>query len=206
MEKLTRRRGGAEEGREDRAMGLFPKQVAWSEPWSWEDFKEKFRQGVKELPSLWRLVLWVVVLPTVVLGVAKAFLQTIEWIQVLGVVLGFPVFLLLLVFMLAACPVTVHVLAAGIMFQVGSSAFRIDVKNITSISFETHGGRRYFVVRAKTPRGVPFERRALLPKKKVTEQDIIEFLYESDLAHLVRHGRTNDARRVDGVEGEKRNS
>lgn len=187
-------------------MGLFPKQVAWTEPWSWDCFKEKSREYAKELPSVWRLALWVVVLPTVVLGVAKVFLQTIEWTQVLWIVLGFPIFLLLLVFMLAACPVSVHVLAEGIVFQVGNVCARVDAKNITSISFETDAGKRYFVVRAKTPRGVPFERRALLPKKKVTEQDIIEFLYESNLAHLVRHGRTNDARRVDGVEGEKRNS
>ena len=170
-------------------MGLFPKQVAWSEPWSWECFKEKFRECAEALPSVWRLVLWVVVLPAVVLGVAKVFLQTIEWTQVLWIVLGFPALLLFLVFMIAACPVTVHVLAEGIVFQMGHICARVDAKNITSISFETHEGKRYFVVRAKTPRGVPFERRALLPKKKVTEQDIIEFLYESNLAHLVRFQR-----------------
>ena len=170
-------------------MGLFPKQVAWSEPWSWECFKEKFRECAEELPPMWRLALWVVVLPAVVLGVAKAVLPTFEWAQVLLGVLAFPVFLLLLVFMIAACPVTVHVLAEGIVFQVGNVCARVDAKNITSISFETHEGKRYFVVRAKTPKGVPFERRALLPKKKVTEQDIIEFLYESNLAHLVRFQR-----------------
>ena len=170
-------------------MGLFPKQVAWTEPWSRECFKEKFRECAEALPSVWRLVLWVVVLPAVVLGVAKVFLQTIEWTQVLWIVLGFPALLLFLVFMIAACPVTVHVMAEGVVFQVGNVCARVDAKNITSISFETHAGKRYFVVRAKTRKGVPFERRTLLPKKKVTEQDIIEFLYESNLAHLVRFQR-----------------
>ena len=130
-------------------------------------------------------------MPAVVLVVAKAFWQTIEWAQVLWIVLGFPVFLLLLVFMLAACPVSVHVRATGVMFQVGNVCARIDAKDITSISFETDAGKRYFVVRAKTRKGIPYERRALLPKKKVTEQDILEFLYEADLAHLVRHGKTS---------------
>ena len=169
-------------------MGLFPKQVAWSEPWSWECFKEKSREYAKELPSMWRLALWVVVLPAVALAAAKMFLSVpaIERFDVGRYLLGFSALLVVMPFVWAACPVMVHVLASEIVFQVGHGAFRIDVKDITSISFETDAGKRYFVVRAKTRKGVPFARRALLPKKKVTEQDIIEFLYESNLAHLVR--------------------
>lgn len=175
-------------------MGLFPEQVAWTEPWSFEYAKERWRQCAKELPSLWRVALWLIVLPAVAIAAIEMFLSVpaIERFHVGKYVLGMTGLLVAWPFVMAACPVRVHVLAKGVFFQVGNGGARIDAKNITSVSFETHAGKRYFCVRAKTPKGVPFERRALMPKKKVTEQDIVEFLYRADLAHLVRMGMTDD--------------
>ena len=78
------------------------------------------------------------------------------------------------------------------MFQYGNTCSYIDIKNITALSFETHDGKRYLVVHATSPKGIPYERRALLPPRNVakpgivTEQDIIGFLYEMNLGHLVK--------------------
>ena len=166
-------------------MNLLPRQIVWSEPWSLEYAKGQVRQLWKAMPSLWRMMIYCVVLPIVVMVVAKVFLPTLEWRVVGTVVLGSVLMFMVMPFVVAVCPVVVHVLKSGIMFQVGSGGSRIDVKYITALSFETHAGKRYFVVHARTRKGVPYERRALLPTKKVTEQDIISFLYEVDLAHLI---------------------
>ena len=61
---------------------------------------------------------------------------------------------------------------------------RIDVNNIISLSFETRDGRRYFVVKARDKKGLPYERITLMAKKGVTEDDVRRFLYDVNLAHL----------------------
>ena len=65
------------------------------------------------------------------------------------------------------------------------------MKDIVTLSFETHDGKRYFVVHATNSKGIPYERRALLPTRNVTEQDIIGFLYEMNLGHLIKETREN---------------
>ncbi len=95
-------------------------------------------------------------------------------------------------FLTSVFPTCIHILASGITFQVGNTCSHIDIKNIAALSFETHDGRRYFVVHAANSKGIPYERRALLPPRNVTkpgivtEQDIIGFLYEMNLGHLIK--------------------
>ena len=129
-----------------------------------------------------------VVLPTVVMFVAKAFLPTLEWSTVLRVVLVLPAAFFAFPFLISVVPTCIHIFASGVMFQVGNAGSHIDIKNITALSFETHDGKRYLVVYATSPKGISYERRALLPPRNVTEQDIINFLYEMNLAYLVRIG------------------
>ena len=178
-------------------MSPFPKQIAWTEPWSVEYVKERLRQCRKELPSLWRMAAYCVVLPTVVMFVAKAFLPTLEWSRVLRVILGLPVAFITLPFLISVFPTCIHIFASGVTFQVGNASSHIAMKNITALSFETHDGKRYLVVHATSPKGIPYERRALLPPRNVakpgivTEQDIIGFLYEMNLGHLVKETREN---------------
>ena len=173
-------------------MSLLPKQIAWTEPWSVEYVKEQVRQCRKELPSPWRMAAYCVVLPTVVMSAAKAFLPTLEWGTVLRVILVLPAAFFAIPFLTSVFPTCIHILASGITFQVGNTCSHIDIKNIAALSFETHDGRRYFVVHAANSKGIPYERRALLPPRNVTkpgivtEQDIIGFLYEMDLGHLIK--------------------
>ena len=172
-------------------MSLFPKQIAWTEPWSVEYVKERLRQCRKELPSPWRMTAYCVVLPTVVMFVAKAFLPTLEWSTVLRVVLVLPAAFIAFPFLISVFPTCIHISASGVMFQYGNTCSHIDIKNITALSFETHDGKRYLIVHATSPKGIPYERRALLPTRNVTEQDIIGFLYEMNLGHLVKETREN---------------
>ena len=80
----------------------------------------------------------------------------------------------------------------GLEAPIADELRRLDIKNIAALSFETHDGRRYFVVHAANSKGIPYERRALLPPRNVTkpgivtEQDIIGFLYEMNLGHLIK--------------------
>ena len=172
-------------------MSLLPKQIMWTEPWSVEYVKERLRQCRKELPSTWRMAAYCVVLPTVVMSVAKAFLPTLEWGTVLRVILVLPAAFFAFPFLISVFPTCIHIFASGVAFQVGNICSRIDMKDIVTLSFETHDGKRYFVVHATNSKGIPYERRALLPTRNVTEQDIIGFLYEMNLGHLIKETREN---------------
>ena len=81
-------------------------------------------------------------------------------------------------------PYIFHVTEKGVVFQFGNSASRIDVRDIISLSFETRDGRRCLVVKARNKKGLPYERLALMAKKKITEEDVRRFLYDVNLAHL----------------------
>ena len=81
-------------------------------------------------------------------------------------------------------PYIFHVTEKGVFFQFGNSVSRIEVKDIISLSFETRDGRRFFVVKARNKKGMPYERLALLPTKKITEEDVKRFLYDVNLSHL----------------------
>ena len=95
-------------------------------------------------------------------------------------------------------PYIFHVTEKGVFFQFGNSAGRIDVKNIISLSFETRDGRRFFVVKARNKKGMPYERLALLPTKKITEEDLKRFLYNVDLAHLYVTSNNNQNEKEEG--------
>ena len=81
-------------------------------------------------------------------------------------------------------PYVFHVAEKGVFFQFGNAGSRIDVKDIISLSFETRDGRRFFVVKARNKNGMPYERLALMAKKKTTEEDVKRFLYDVNLSHL----------------------
>ncbi len=81
-------------------------------------------------------------------------------------------------------PCTFHVTEKGVLFQLGNTGSRIDVKDIISLSFETREGRRFFVVKARNKKGLPCERLALIAKKKTTEEDVKRFLYDVNFSHL----------------------
>ena len=36
-------------------MSIFPRKISWTEPWDWEVRKERIRQVYKELPPMWRM-------------------------------------------------------------------------------------------------------------------------------------------------------
>ena len=169
-------------------MSLFPRRITWTEPWSLEDAKARLAQARKEFPPLWRMIFYTVGL-FVLAGVGfVAFFPAVEAAELRIVAIGLAgssimsVVLVALILFSVMLPTEVRIFADTVCF-VGYS--RIAAKDITALSFETRDGKRYFVVRAKTSNGVPYERRALLPAKKVTERDIISFLYEVNLTHLV---------------------
>ena len=169
-------------------MSLFPKKIAWTEPWSLEEAKARLAQARKELPPLWRMIFYTVGLP-VLIGVGfVAFCPAVEAAELRLVAIGVAgssfvsVVVFAVLYFSVMLPMYVCVSSDGVYF---AGSFTIAAKNITALSFETRNGKRYFVVRAKTRNDVPYERRALLPAKKVTERDIVSFLYEVNLAHLV---------------------
>ena len=81
-------------------------------------------------------------------------------------------------------PSIFHVTEKGVFFQFGNSGSRIAIKHIISLSFETRDGRRFFVVKARNKKGMPYERLALMAKQKITEEDVKRFLYDVNLSHL----------------------
>ena len=81
-------------------------------------------------------------------------------------------------------PYIFHVTEKGVFFQFGNSGSRINVNDIISLSFETRDGRRFFVVKGRNKKGMPYERLALMAKKKITEEDVKRFLYDVNLSHL----------------------
>ena len=62
------------------------------------------------MPSLWRMMIYCVVLPIVVMVVAKVFLPTLEWRVVGKVVLGSVLMFMVMPFVVAVCPVVVQFL------------------------------------------------------------------------------------------------
>ena len=97
-----------------------------------------------------------------------------------------------------ALPYIFHVTENGVFFQSGNSASRIDVKDIISLSFETRNGRRYLVVKARNKKGLPYERIALMAKKKIAEEDVRRFLYDVNLAHLYVVSNNNQNQKGNG--------
>lgn len=168
-------------------MSIFPKKISWTEPWDWEVRKERVRQCYKELPPLWRIGVYSLIVFGVFVAtriICPETQESLTWGRI--VVTSVTVFLTFGVIFpyLQVLPYIFHVTEKGVFFQYGNSGSRIDVKDIISLSFETRDGRRYLVVKARNKKGLPCERLALMAKKGVTEEDVRRFLYDVNLAHL----------------------
>ena len=168
-------------------MSLFPRRISWTEPWDWEVRKERMRQLYKELPPMWRIGVYSLIVFAAFVAARILYPETQESLT-WGRIIFTPIMIFAFYFViwpaLLALPYTFHVAEKFVLLQFGSSGSRIDVKDIISLSFETRDGRRYFVVKAKNKKGIPYERLALMAKKKVTEEDVKRFLYDVNLAHL----------------------
>ena len=152
-------------------MSLLPRKISWTEPWDWGIRKERIRQCYKELPPLWRMgvysliVLGVLVVARINYPEAQ---EQLTWGRIVFTsTMIFAVYSVLLP-ALYLLPCIFHVTEKGVFFQSGNMVSRIDVKDIISLSFETRDGRRYFVVKARDKKGLPRERLAFMTKKDVT--------------------------------------
>lgn len=165
-----------------------PRKISWMEPWDWEVLKVRLRRCYKEFPPLWRMAIYCVVMPLAIMIAVRMLYpdtqETLTWSRI--ILLPISIFFVYCIFFPCMCalPLAVHLNEKGVFFQCGNSVSQINVNNITSLSFETRGGRRYLVVRARTKKCEPYERTALMAKKKITEEDVRRFLYEVNLAHL----------------------
>ena len=168
-------------------MNLRPRNIYWIEPWDWEVRKARMRQCYKELPPVWRMGVYSLIVFAAFVAARIFYPETHEsltWGRIIFtstiIFVGYSVLLPALF----ALPYIVHVTEKSVVFQLGNSGGVIALKNIISLSFETRDGRRYFVVKAKNKKGVPYERLALMAKKKITEEDVRRFLYDVNLVHL----------------------
>lgn len=168
-------------------MSLLPRKISWTEPWDWEVRKERIRQCHKALPPLWRIGVYSLIVFGVLVAARIIYPEARElltWGQIVfAAVTSFIVFPVLLPVIYVA-PYVCHVTEKGVFFQLGNSGSRIDVKDITSLSFETRDGRRFFVVKTRSKKGMQYECLALMAKKKITEEDVKRFLYDVNLSHL----------------------
>ena len=186
-------------------MSLFPRRISWTEPWDWEVRKERMRQLYKELPPMWRIGVYSLIVFAAFVAARILYPETQESLT-RGRIIFTPIMIFAFYFViwpaLLALPYTFHVAEKFVLLQFGSSGSRIDVKDIISLSFETRDGRRCFVVKAKNKKGIPYERLALMAKKKVTEEDVRRFLYDVNLAHLYVASGSNQSENEDNL-GEK---
>ena len=178
-------------------MGVFGPLLQWSEPWSWKRAGEELAELRKAFPPLWRMLLYCVVLPVAFLGAVRLLFPDIDAPvfsdrRIFCSVPGACVFLFILMpHLIAICPLGVTISRRGVVFSQGNTYVVIEPQRITGFYFETRDGKRFFTVDAVTKRGQPFQRRIMLPEKRVTEQGIIRFFYDLELAHLYR-GASNE--------------
>ena len=168
-------------------MSIFPRKISWTEPWDWEVRKERIRQVYTEMPPMWRMGVYILIVFGVLAAARMIYPETQESISWGRIILtSIMIFLCYYVIFpaLYVLPYIFHVTEKGVVFQFGNSASRIDVRDIISLSFETRDGRRCLVVKARNKKGLPYERLALMAKKKITEEDVRRFLYDVNLAHL----------------------
>ena len=168
-------------------MNLLPRKISWTEPWDWEVRKERIRQCYKEFPPLWRMGVYSLIVFGV-LAVARIIYpeaqEQLTWGRIAFTSIMIFVVYSVLLPALYILPYIFHVTENGVFFQFGNSGSRIGVNDIISLSFETRNGRRFFVVKARNKKGLPYERLALMAKQKITEEDVKRFLYDVNLSHL----------------------
>ena len=168
-------------------MSLLPRKISWSEPWDWELYKNSLRQCYEVFPPMWRMGVYCLIVFGVFVAVRMIYPETqdlLRWKLIILLSISPFFFFGVLIPAASAMPVVVYVTENGVCFQGGGGSGRVDVKNIISLSFETRDGRRYFVVKARNKKGLPYERLALMAKKKIAEEDVKRFLYDVNLAHL----------------------
>ena len=168
-------------------MSLLPRKISWTEPWDWEIRKARIRQCYKAFPPLWRMGVYSLIVFGV-LAVARIIYpeaqEQLTWGRIAFTSIMIFVIYSVLLPALYILPYIFHVTENGVFFQFGNSGSRIGVNDIISLSFETRDGRRFFVVKGRNKKGMPYERLALMAKKKITEEDVKRFLYDVNLSHL----------------------
>ena len=182
-------------------MSLLPRKISWTEPWDWEIRKARIRQCYKAFPPLWRMGVYSLIVFGV-LAVARIIYpeaqEQLTWGRIVFTsTMIFAVYSVLLP-ALYLLPYIFHVTEKGVFFQFGNSGSRINVNDILSLSFETRDGRRFFVVKARNKKGMPYERLALMAKQKITEEDVKRFLYDVNLSHLYVFSDNGQNEKADG--------
>ena len=185
-------------------MGLLGPKIEWSEPWSWAKVRSCAAEIRREMPPVWRMLLYCAVLPLVVLVAALLYIRHVapaepvpsrlRW--AFAAVPAIVVQFVGLPYLYALCPLGVIIRSYSICFIRGNSASHIKTEHISAICFRTIDGRRYFVVSGTTPKGKPLERKIEMPAEKVTEQDVVRFLYDAGLSHLYRTDELTERRQV----------
>jgi len=168
-------------------MNLLPRRISWTEPWDWGVRKERILQLYRELPPLWRMGVYSLIVFGVLAAARIIYPEAQElltWKRIVYTSILIFAFFSMLLPALYMLPCTFHVTEKGVLFQLGNTGSRIDVKDIISLSFETREGRRFFVVKARNKKGLPYERLALMAKEKIAEEDVKRFLYDVNLSHL----------------------
>ena len=62
-------------------MNIFPKKISWTEPWDWEVRKERIRQIYRELPPLWRMGVYSLIVFAVFVAVRIFYPEMKETLQ-----------------------------------------------------------------------------------------------------------------------------
>ena len=180
------------------------KRLKWSEPWDWPDAKARAREMAAVLPPLRRMALYCVALPAACFAVAiwrfpelaspRFYGQISACVFAICVLHGLP-------FLVALCPRAVVLRTDGIGLVQGNSMVNVPLARIVSLSLAEDRGRRVFVIRiskrapyrfgrwgaARAKAGAGEERvEKIVLSPKVTEDEIVRFLYEAGLAHLYR--------------------
>ena len=168
-------------------MSLLPRKISWTEPWDWKVRKERIRQCHKALPPLWRIGVYSLIVFGVLFAARIIYpgaRESLTWGRIVFTATTTFVFFSVILPALYILPYVFHVTEKGVFFQLGNSGSRIDVKDIISLSFETRDRRRFFVVKARNKKGMQYECLALMAKKKITEEDVMRFIYDVNLSHL----------------------
>ena len=172
-------------------MRLLGPNMGWTEPWSWNKVKTQASEIQKELPPMWRLVLYCFAFPVVwLLAMCYYFPEVPCWkeygwhiLVVVPLVSSFVV--ILLPYLEALFPRGIRLFDDRITFINGNACTIIKEKQINSLSFRTIDGRRFFVVSVTTRKGEPFEKMIEMPTDgKVTEANVVQFLCDVGLSHL----------------------
>ena len=170
-------------------MGLFGPQLQWQEPWSRARAKASLLELKREMPPLWRMIVYCAFIPVAVCVAVRFWLpetaETLTWGRIALTPFGCTALFVVMPIVIAICPESITLRKNGICFSRGNSAFFIKAEQIQSLRFHLEGGELVFVVRATTKRGVPFERSIAMPRDKVSEQDVVRFLYDMELSHLL---------------------